>query len=293
MVDAAGEHPQCPRLRTISNGLEKEGNVRRKRLLTLMLALAMLMVVALPAEAVQFGESDSDPVMYNGVGIEMSYPGSGPYVYLCTVTLIDKDTVLTAGHCTYGYDGPGAWTVVGFDQSYATLNDLYNTGIEGTPIPHPNYASPAGFPATYDVGVINLSESATDVPTWPLADVGTLNSLNTKRGLQNTTFDITGYGVQDALPPSLQDDFERYRGQVKLNNLISANNGGWNVQYSNSPAAKHSGGTCFGDSGGPVLYNGKIVAVNSFVLNNQCMGNGFGFRVDIEEIQNWIASVSS
>jgi hypothetical protein len=274
--------------------------VRRKRSLILVLALAMLMVVALPAEAVQFGGPDTDPVMYNGVGIEMSYPGTGNYVYLCTVTLIDPYTVLTAGHCTYGYDGPGAWTVVGFEQSYPYLFSdpdsnpvgLRYTGISGTPIPHPDYAGFAGFPATYDVGVIKLSTPVTDINPWPLAGVGTLDSLNTKRGLQNTTFDITGYGVQDALPPSFQDDFDRYRGHVKLNNLISANNGGWNVQYSNSPAAKHSGGTCFGDSGGPVLYNGEIVAVNSFVQNNQCMGNGFGFRVDIQEIQTWIATVS-
>ena len=40
--------------------------------------------------------------------------------------------------------------------------------------------------------------------------------------------------------------------------------------------------TCFGDSGGPVIEDGYIVAVNSFVLNNNCNGAGFGYRVDTE-----------
>ena len=50
------------------------------------------------------------------------------------------------------------------------------------------------------------------------------------------------------------------------------------------------GGTCFGDSGGPILYDSTdiIVGVNSFVKNSNCAGQGFAYRTDTEETLNWI-----
>ena len=77
-------------------------------------------------------------------------------------------------------------------------------------------------------------------------------------------------------------------GTVSFVNLTSALSGGWSLHYSNNPGQGHggSGGTCFGDSGGPVISeDGYIVAVNSFVLNNNCNGAGFGYRVDTQLAQ--------
>ena len=51
-----------------------------------------------------------------------------------------------------------------------------------------------------------------------------------------------------------------------------------------------SGGTCFGDSGGPDLLAGTntVLAVNSYVTNNNCSGVGYSFRVDTPEVLGWI-----
>ena len=51
-----------------------------------------------------------------------------------------------------------------------------------------------------------------------------------------------------------------------------------------------SGGTCFGDSGGPDLLAGTstVLAVNSYVTNSNCSGVGYSERVDIPEILAWI-----
>ena len=51
-----------------------------------------------------------------------------------------------------------------------------------------------------------------------------------------------------------------------------------------------SGGTCFGDSGGPDLLGGTstVLAVNSYVTNVNCSGVGYSARVDVPETLDWI-----
>ena len=105
---------------------------------------------------------------------------------------------------------------------------------------------------------------------------------------------IAGYGSQDELPPLFEFFWARYRGNVKITNVHSPGlNGLFNtVQVSANPGKTHSGGLCFGDSGGPILYKGEIVAVNSFVLNLQCMGNGFAQRTDNTRDLDWISETA-
>jgi hypothetical protein len=53
-----------------------------------------------------------------------------------------------------------------------------------------------------------------------------------------------------------------------------------------------SGGTCFGDSGGPqFLADTNIVAaVTSFGLNGNCAGVGGGYRVDQADDLDWLTT---
>jgi hypothetical protein len=38
------------------------------------------------------------------------------------------------------------------------------------------------------------------------------------------------------------------------------------------------------------LYGTTVVAVNSFVINNNCAGSGFSYRIDQPGILSWINS---
>ena len=53
-----------------------------------------------------------------------------------------------------------------------------------------------------------------------------------------------------------------------------------------------SGGTCFGDSGGPQFIAGTNVvgAVTSFGVNGNCAGVGGGYRVDQADDLDWLAT---
>jgi hypothetical protein len=50
-----------------------------------------------------------------------------------------------------------------------------------------------------------------------------------------------------------------------------------------------TGGTCFGDSGGPVFLDGEIVAVTSYGYTANCRYLGGYQRVDRADVQEWIA----
>ena len=74
----------------------------------------------------------------------------------------------------------------------------------------------------------------------------------------------------------------------RLTNLRSALTGGYNLQTNGSGR----GGTCSGDSGGPVFYGGFesniIVAVTSFGLNSNRPGVDFSYRTDTTAVINLI-----
>ncbi len=63
------------------------------------------------------------------------------------------------------------------------------------------------------------------------------------------------------------------------------------MQTSNSPGI--GGGTCFGDSGGPLFYGGSrsntIVGVTSFGFTTDlCAGTDFAYRTDQQAIIDWV-----
>ncbi len=54
----------------------------------------------------------------------------------------------------------------------------------------------------------------------------------------------------------------------------------------------HTGGTCFGDSGGPnfVGDSNVIAGVASFGKNPTCAGQGGVFRLDLPSARDWVES---
>ena len=273
-----------------------------RRVPVFMTVVLAILVAAAPVGAIQFAEPDGERHPQVGLMVALIvHPDSGALVpaWRCSGTLIAEDVYLTAGHCVSGADHVEIW----FDAGPVPLGAGYPSDTEndpcdgitgypctgdvgGEPVPHPQYDDFAAFPATFDIGVVLLDEAQSG-PFASLAPVGTLDDMATTPR-QGAQFDLVGYGLQDALPPTITAERTRYFGQAKLVNTTNQLTASYSVQLTAAPGT--GGALCFGDSGGPVFLAGTttIVAVNSFVLNLQCMGSGFSYRTDTADSMEFI-----
>jgi secreted trypsin-like serine protease len=254
-----------------------------RRLLVVLMAMLMTgLLVATPVRAVTDGVADSGAHPY--VGLVVFYDANGDPLWRCSGTLLSPTVFLTAGHCTAGATSAQVW----FEEEVTRETGYpYTGGITGTPYTHPDFG--AAFPNTSDVGIVVLDEPVSLDTYAVLADLGTLDGLATQRGKQETWFTVVGYGLQEVKPTEMAER-TRLQATVRLVNLRSALTDGYNLHHTNAKGT--GGGTCFGDSGGPVFLGDTnvIVGITSFGLNKNCVGAGFAFRTDIATAQDFIYS---
>jgi hypothetical protein len=125
-----------------------------------------------------------------------------------------------------------------------TSHELYNYGFDDF----------AGFPNTHNAGLVILDKPIKRAEYGKLAAPGFLDDLATKRGQQELTFTSSGYGPTLSNPVSTTSLRERLMAESALTNLKSNNTDGFNLQTNGN--GDERGGTCSGDSGGPVFHGG-------------------------------------
>ena len=252
----------------------------RRFVLMPVLVLGLLLGLAVPASAVTYGTPDGDAHPY--VGLLVFYNEDGTATHRCSGTLISPTVVVTAGHCTYEAASARFYLESTMPSGYP-----YSGGITGTPYTYPEYNDATFY--TADAGVVVLDKRVRLAEYGVLAPVGTVDEMFAEGGQQLLT--IVGYGLQ-GIKPMFSAERTRYQGTVMLIENRSALAGTYSFKYSANPGQAHSGGGCFGDSGGPIFIEGTniIVGVNSYVLNSNCKGTGGAFRVDQQAVQDWIYS---
>ena len=275
----------------------------RKTYALLALVLAML-VFGTPAGAIT-GNFQADNI-HTYVGLIAFYDKNDEFTHRCSGSLITARVVLTAGHCTDATTGATharLWFQQDAGADYDPVTDTpaksgYPVTSDVTSSHLYNYGYFAGLPNTKDAGLIVLDEPITDTDQASLvtsygaiASANSLDRLATRRGLQQRTFTASGYGLtRDSPVDSKVISFRsRLMATEQLVNLGNSWTDGFNIQLTANPGGG-KGGTCGGDSGGPLLYDATntIVAVNSFGLNEWCRGVDFMYRVDQTAVQQWI-----
>jgi secreted trypsin-like serine protease len=263
----------------------------------------VLSVIALPAVAIT-GNYVKD-FEHPFVGLAVFYDASGEFLHRCSGSLLTSTLFLTAGHCIDG----ATLARVYFQQDAGVRYDAVTQMDPVTGYPNTCLTSPCatgtklynygfndfqGFPNTKDLGIVILDQPIILSEYGVLAPAGSLDVLATRRGLQQVTFTASGYGLTESNPVRVTSFRERLMATGSLVNLKSALTDGFNLQTIG--AGNGRGGTCSGDSGGPIFYgpstSNTIVGVTSFGLNPYCKGVDFAFRTDTEAVIAWILSVA-
>jgi hypothetical protein len=260
--------------------------MRKIRSFTFLVVMVLLLVSAFPVGAITDGQPDGNAHPF--VGLMVAQTADGTPLWRCSGTLLSPTVFLTAGHCT---EAPAARAQIWFAadvQSGVPANGYPFTGdVGGTTHTHPLF----NFPQ-HDVGVVVLDHAVNMSVYGVLPALNQLDGLKTKRGLQDVTFTAVGYGLQKSFPDAAawKDSALKVR-MVAYPHLLQINvpgfTGDFSLLLSNNA---HTGGTCFGDSGGPnFLGNSNLVAaVTSFGINGNCAGTGGVYRMDRQDALDFV-----
>jgi secreted trypsin-like serine protease len=256
--------------------------------------LAIVVAVALSAAtvlAIRYGEFDGNRHPY--VGLMVAQAADGTPLWRCSGTLLSSTLFLTAGHCT---EAPAAHVEIWFQtdvQSGAPANGYPYTGqVGGTPVTHPLYNPSAFF--RYDLGVVEL-DAPMEMPEYgALPQLNQLDLLKNRRGQQEVGFTAVGYGMQASFPDPVAWKDQSYKiRMVSYPHLVQINVPGYTGDFSMLLSNNaNTGGTCFGDSGGPnfIGTSNVIAGVTSYARNGNCTGTGGVYRVDRADDLDWLAT---
>jgi hypothetical protein len=212
-----------------------------------------------------------------------------------TVALIHSQTLLTAGHFaaraeSFGTLPPWLRIVVSFAPDALDQSTWIDLSRSGTCIAHPSFPRPCTpqscpFDDTdglYEPGISDVGLCFLDEPVLGIRPAKLANHRLDHERVPGTRMTIVGYGTTAPAPGgpadnSLYDGIRRW-GTSTVDQVIDQN---W-VTFNRDPV-----GVCYGDSGAPTFFKGRVVAVASDGALD-CVSADNRARVDSKDVRNWI-----
>ncbi|MGH3715857.1 MAG: trypsin-like serine protease [Micromonosporaceae bacterium] len=220
--------------------------------------------------------------------------------WVCSGTMIDDDTYLTAAHCTDDWP-TGTRFFTSLEQEIEPkLQDAIAKGltpsqtaklfldkkwaVEGDTYQDPAY--PGNAADSHDIGVIDFAgRRVTPADVWDftpatLPTAGQLDSFG-PRGLDDLEYWVVGYGTEQAVRGP--GGHTHPGGGVRMKAPVSfdALNNTW--LRLDMHAQHDNGGACYGDSGGPnfAVIGGKLVLAGTTITGDTpCYATNVAYRLD-------------
>lgn len=228
----------------------------------LALAGAAALVLAAPALAITGGSLDGGE--HPAVGLLLADHGTGLQPD-CSGSLVSPTVFVTAAHCTAGLASNRV--SVSFDSHYVAGASAL---VSGTAYTDPQWGTMKGD--SHDLAVVVLDGPVTGVKPFALPRAGVLDSA----GVKSQPFTNVGYGYTDRAFV-----FDGYRR--------SSASSFTNAKPTEFLLSDKPGGVCFGDSGGPRLLGGTMVAVTS-TGNANCTGQSVSYRLDTTSARAFLSA---
>lgn len=277
-----------------------------KRTVALVLAaLAVSLGAVGSGWAITGGQIDGNA--HPNVAMIVFYQPDGRF--RCSATLVSPTVLVTAAHCTEGVLGkaivtfdpvaPAVSPRAADDPGDGTSQTGYTaapTGwLAGAPHAHPLWDGELQLNDLHDVGVVVLDRPYTGAAPAPLPPENYLETLaksNGNGGLGKETFTLVGYGVFFEKPaegpqkPSDEAGNDRTR---RFTTAVGQNISSQVLKLAeNAKDSRAGGGSCFGDSGGPVFHDGLLVGDTSYGSSPFCRSYGAYYRLDTADARMFL-----
>ena len=255
----------------------------KRKLSIVAIVLVSALLVVTPALAITFGQPDEG--RHPNVGAMIVLESDGVKYLYCSGTLIAPDVFLTAAHCTAAAAAYGADP----DDVFVTFDPVWDESASlhpGTYHLNPNYGHDSHD--LNDVAVITLNPPVTDIQPAKLPPAGLLDDMKKAKQLKGQQFVTVGYGTlrddKTGGPHALGDYGERYFAEQTFLALKPY----W-LQISMNPSTG-SGGTCYGDSGGPHFLGDSDMVVSITVTGDAwCRATDVTYRMDTDSAQEYLS----
>lgn len=268
--------------------------------LALLCAMVTVAVFITPprVSAITYGFVDTTNAYSNTGVFLVKSPTTGEIFPICSGTLIAPDVFLTASHCTVFYTqdlAPLGYTAyVSFDKS-VPFGSLTTNKTKLIPVlevvTNPNYNQSQSDSGDIAVLLVSARDTRGITPaTLPTA--GLLDELADQNGLHGTVFTASGYGLQNRVVGGGVPFFQNANPIPRMfsfSTFDALNN--YYLRLSQNPATGN-GGTCFGDSGGPIFLNvdgtQTLVAI-TITGDSVCRATNVTYRLDTDSAREFLA----
>jgi V8-like Glu-specific endopeptidase len=240
------------------------------RLVCTAIVVAAL-VMAAPAAAIINGVPDGNGhPNVGGLVSPTQYP-DGTWLY-CSGTLISPTVFLTAAHCAED----GERVSVTFDPDYEAGDRVYTGTFQADPLYGHDQSDP------HDIAVVVLDRAVKGIAPARLPEAGSLSNLS---GSQR--FTSVGYGAYEVTNEPGGHQYLYNDVRMVATGTLNSTNKSW-LRISMNPSTG-SGGTCYGDSGGPnFLGTTNIIASTTITGDAVCRSTNVTYRLDTESARAFL-----